>query len=267
MDSFLRGNFVFVGGKVSGNQRSITDLTQNFNFETDIYSFGINLNYDFDHLYKKRSGFVQPFISLGVSTFIFNSKTDLNGSYFDEETRQIINNVPYNYWSDGSIRSIPEDNTIEMPYMMKRDFIYETPLKEIDWGAEDYADYGFAVPAEVGLDMHFTDRLTLRVSNTFFFTFSDNIDHVSSKNTRGIRGNTMPDFFNYTSVSLHMDLFSSKKNLTLEMFYRDVDYDYDMFFGDEDVDGVFDGWDNCLGTLPGHRLIHLVARLMLMKMG
>lgn len=248
---FIRGNFFFIGGKLTGNKRSTTNLSENFNFQTDIYAFGINLNYDFDHLYKKRYGFVQPFISLGIETFLFSSKTDRFGSYFNAETGRVTD-VEYNYWTDGTIRSIPQSEiSTSFDHLMKRDYTFETPIKEIEWGLGDYPEYAFSVPFEIGLDMHISNRLTLRISNSFHFTFTDNIDHVSSKNTSGIIGDRMNDMFNYTSISIHLDLFSSKKILTLERFFRDMDYDYTMFYGDEDVDGIFDGWDNCPGTPAG----------------
>lgn len=252
---FLRGSFFFIGGKITGNERTYNDVTRNFNFQTDIYTFGINMNYDFDHLYKKKYGFVQPFISFGIETLLFNSKTDLLGSYRDPETGRLVEDVPYQYWTNGTIHYVEESPSIDRDkYFMKRDFIYETPVKDIDWGVEDYPVYAFAVPVEIGLDMHISDRLTLRISNSFHFTFTDNIDHVSSENTSGIIGDKKPDFFNYTSFSIHLDLFSSKKILTLERFFRDVDYDYTMFYGDEDVDGIFDGWDNCPGTPAGAKI-------------
>ncbi len=246
---YFRTNFYFMGGKLTGNERSITNLQRNFNFQTDIYTFGINLNYDFDHLYKSRYGLVQPFVSVGIETVLFNSKTDSLGSYTDPESGVVYHNVPYYYWTDGTIRNLPEQpgNTLNS-VRMDRDFIYETPIKEKDWGLENYPEYAFSIPVEFGLDMHISNRLTLRVANSFHFTFTDNIDHVSSKNTSGIIGNKNIDWFNFTYVSLHLDLFSSKKTLKYELFFRDVDYDYSVFYGDEDNDGVFDGWDDCPGT-------------------
>ena len=246
---FFRANFYFIGGKLTGNERSITNLSHNFNFQTDIYSFGINLNYDFDHLYKKRYGLVQPFVAVGIETVLFNSKTDSLGSYNDPETGARYNNVPYYYWSDGTIRNLPEQPAnLYHSVIMQRDYTYETPIKEKEWGLGNYPEYAFSIPLEFGLDMHISNRLTLRVANSFHFTFTDNIDHVSSKNTSGIIGDKKIDWFNFTYVSLHLDLFSSKKTLKYELFFRDVDYDYSVFYGDEDNDGIFDGWDNCPGT-------------------
>ncbi len=249
---FIKANFYFIGGKLTGNKRSVDDLTRNFNFQTDIYAFGVNLNYDFDHLYKKRYGLVQPFIAIGFETVIFNSKTDLYGSYFNTETGTLETDVLYHYWSDGTIRNL-EELPVNMynSKLMQRDFVYETPIKTMDWGAGDYPEYAFSVPLDIGLDMHISNRLTLRVANSFHYTFSDNIDHVSSKNTSGIIGDDLTDWFNYTYVAIHLDLFSSAKTLTMERLFRDIDYDYSVFYDDEDNDGWPDGWDQCPGTPIG----------------
>jgi len=249
---FFRANFYFIYGKLVGEKRSIYDLTQNFNFQTDLYVFGLNINYDFDHFYKKRYGVIQPFVSLGIETILFNSKTDLFGSYKDPETGRIITNAPYYHWSDGTIRNLPEapENQVRS-VLMRRDYIYETSVKDINWGLGDYNQYTFAIPFEFGFDFHLSQRLTFRIANSLHFTLTDKIDHVSYKNKSGIIGDKKLDWFNFAYVSIHLDLFSSKKVITLERFFRDVDYDYSVLYGDEDGDGVFDAWDNCPGTPPG----------------
>lgn len=254
---YFKANFYFMGGKLTGNKRSTLDLTQNFNFQTDIYTFGVNVNYDFDHLFRKKYSLVQPFVSIGVETVLFNSKRDVTGSYYDAETQSIVREIPYNYWSDGTIRNLPQlpENQFTS-IIMERDYIFETPIKkDLDWGLGNYPEYAFSLPFEIGLDMHVSNRITLRLANSFHYTFTDNIDHVSSKNNPDIPGviigNKRTDWFNFTYISLHFDLFSSKKMLTMQRLFRDVDYDYSILFGDEDNDLVPDGWDDCPGTPPG----------------
>jgi hypothetical protein len=72
---YFQANFFFIGGKITGNERSEIDLTRNYNFQTDLLIFGINVNYDFDHLYKRYSRF-HPFISIGFETMNFSPKYD-----------------------------------------------------------------------------------------------------------------------------------------------------------------------------------------------
>ncbi|MBN2487205.1 MAG: hypothetical protein JXB34_14620 [Bacteroidales bacterium] len=231
---YIRANFFFLTGSLSGNERSTTNLNRNLNFKSDLLLFGINLNYDFDNLYKTYRK-VHPFISVGLETFTFESKTDSFG----------YENVRYHYWPDGSIRNLPEGSAGSA--IIKRDYTYETGLRENDWGVGNYPQYSFGVPIDAGIDFWISDRVLFRVGAAYHFVFTDNIDHVSSKNTRGVIGNKQMDNFMYSYVSLHLDLFSSDKTIKWEKMFADVEWDPTLM-GDEDADGYFDGWDNCPNT-------------------
>lgn len=232
---FVRANFYFMKGTLSGNEKSSTDLTRNMNFRSDLLLFGLNLNYDFDNFYKTYRK-VHPYISLGIETFTFDSRSDMSASIGGEE-------VPYNYLSDGSIRTQPNLNAP----LIKRDYTYETSLRELDWGQGNYAQYGFGVPVDVGIDFWLADRVLFRVGTAYHLVFTDNIDHVSSKNTSGVIGDKRNDDFMFSYISLHLDLFSSDKTLKWEKLFAEVEFDPTLM-GDEDGDGYFDGWDNCPGT-------------------
>lgn len=248
----FKADFFFMGGKINGNERSFSNPMDNFNFETSIYNFGFDINYDFDHLYKKKDRRIHPFISIGFSTMLFNSKTDSSGTYWDPDLKEEISSKYY-YWTDGTIRNMSETAPdIDISRIMKRDFTYETPLRKYDWGLGNYPEYAFVIPFSFGIDMMLSDRLMIRIGNSFCYTFSDVIDHVSSKNTSttgkiGKKGN---DMFNYTYVTFHLDLFSSAKTLKIDRLFRDMEFD-PMLFGDEDNDGFLDGWDECPGTPLG----------------
>ncbi len=246
-----RADFFFIGGTLNGNERSYTNPLHNFNFQTSIYDFGFDINYDFDHFYKKKNRRIHPFISLGFSTMLFNSRVDSLGRFYDADHGQYIDDVKYNYWTDGTIRNIPQsygDNSLG--HVMKRDFTYESPLRQNDWGLGKYAEYAFVIPFDFGIDMQISDRMMLRLGNSFCYTFSDVIDHVSSKNKSGRIGKKGYDMFNFTYVSFHLDLFSSAKTLKIERLFREMEFD-PMLFGDDDNDGWMDGWDQCPGTPLG----------------
>ncbi|MBN2480743.1 MAG: hypothetical protein JXB19_03315 [Bacteroidales bacterium] len=246
----LKADFYFMGGKINGNERSYTNPPDNFNFQTSIYNFGFDINYDFDHLYRKKDRRIHPFISIGFSTMLFNSKTDSIGSYFDPALESDISSRYY-YWTDGTIRNMPQTAAnVNISRIMKRDFTYETPLREHDWGLGQYPEYAFVIPFDFGIDMMLSDRLMIRLGNSFCYTFSDVVDHVSSKNTSGKIGKKGNDMFNFTYVSFHLDLFSSAKTLRIERLFREMEFD-PMLFGDEDNDGWMDGWDDCPGTPLG----------------
>jgi hypothetical protein len=244
---YYKVEFFFLGGKISGNERSYTDINKNFNFQTDIYNFGIDLNYDFDHFYRNKDSRVHPFISLGIGTLLFNSRTDSIGISYDDISGSYVP-AKYNYWSDGTIRDVPQTISDEsLSHLMNRDFNYETPLRKTDWGLGQYTQYGFAVPIDVGIDMQLSNRLMIRLGHSFTYTFTDNIDHVSSKNKTGRVGKKGNDMFNFTYLTFHLDLFSSKKTFTINRYFRDMELDL-MIMGDEDNDGWVDVMDDCPAT-------------------
>lgn len=246
----LRADFFFMGGRINGNERSFSNPVENFNFQTSIYNFGFDINYDFDHLFKKKDRRIHPFVSVGLATTLFNSRADSIGTYYDSELQADVHSR-YHYWNDGTIRNLPQSAAnIDASRLMKRDFTYETALRGYDWGLGKYAEYAFVIPVDFGIDMSLSDRLMLRIGNSFCYTFSDAIDHVSQGNTSGRIGKAGYDFYNYSYVSMHLDLFSSAKTLRIERLFREMEFD-PMLFGDEDNDGWMDGWDDCPGTPLG----------------
>ena len=242
---YYKGNFYAMTGSLTGNERSYSDPMRNLNFKSQVYVFGVNVSYDFDHFYKKYRK-LHPYISLGLETLTFDSKIDSIGVYNGEEYR-------YNYWNDGTIRIQPQNTSLansDVP-MIQRDYDYETPLRQTDWGLGAYPQYTFAVPLEIGLDYQVGDRVLFQFGFAYHLCLSDNIDHVSSKNTSGVIGKKGNDNFTYTYFSLHLDLFSEDKTLDWEKLYADIDIDYTIFYVDEDNDGIFDGFDDCVGTPYG----------------
>ncbi|MCG8698018.1 MAG: DUF6089 family protein [Bacteroidales bacterium] len=243
-DRRYKGNFYFMLGSLTGNERSYDKPERNMNFEATINIYGINFNYDFRHAIKGYSK-LHPFVSIGAEMMTFTSKTDSFALVEGVNTK-------YNYWKDGTIRNIDESSLLRYDpnfelRQVKRDYSYETPLKETDWGLGDYNNYTFAIPLEVGLDYQVSDRVMLRFGVSYHFNFTDNIDHVSSKNTSGVIGDKRNDDFMFTYLALHLDFFSQKRMLEMEKFFADVELDMTLI-GDEDDDGIFDGWDDCLGT-------------------
>jgi len=238
---YFKTNFALIIGTLTGNEQSMDSL-YNRNFSSDIISFGLNVHYDFRHFIKKSP--VHPFISLGLENISFNSKTDLTTDWKDQK------GVPYHYWSDGTIRNISEkDKGVLTSEIIKRDYKYETDLRSFNNG--DYSQNTFAIPLDIGVDFAVSDRVNLRIGQSYHFTFTQNIDGVSSKNTNpAYKGNGKNDMFTMTYFTLHLDLFSDAKTITINKLFAEVDFDYAMF-GDEDNDGVRDLMDKCFGTPPG----------------
>jgi len=233
-------NFFLLTGEVTGNERSISSLERNLNFKSSITAFGINLEYNFGHLIKKESPVISPFFSAGFEPFMFSAKGDL---FRDADA--------YHYWTDGTIRDIPEssENIIRNKVLM-RDWVYETDLRDADlYGLGSYSQFSFAIPFDAGIDFNVSPRLKFRLGASFHLTFTDLIDNVSSEGA-GIVGNKPNDHFMFSYVSLHFDLFSEPKTRTEELLFAELDdFDY-MMFDDDDGDGVLNGADECPGT-PG----------------
>ncbi len=235
-----RLNFFMLYGKLTGNERSYTDLERNLNFQSEIINFGLNFEYTFNHIFRPGS-WITPFVSVGAESFQFNSKADL----LDSQGR------PYNYWSDGTIRDIPENapNSHES-VMIQRNYVYETDLRSANfYGVGNYPQIAFAIPVDYGLDFRISDRVNMRLGSSMHFAFTDMIDNVSSTGS-GITGNNRNDRFSYSYVTFHLDLFSDPKTITVERLYADIEFDYTLI-EDEDGDGVFDFWDKCPNTPPG----------------
>ena len=234
-------NFSLLFAEVTGNERSYLDLDRNLNFHSTINAFGVGVEYNFGHLFKKESPVLRPFVSIGFEPFLFSAKGDL--------WRE---NVAYHYWSDGTIRNISEaEGDFMRSEVLMRDWDYETDLREADlYGLGNYRQFSFAVPIDFGLDFNISERMKMRLGTTFHLTFTDLIDNVSSEG-EGVTANSANDHFAFTYVGLHLDLFSEPKVRTEELLFAELDdFDY-LMFEDEDGDGIVDGVDECLGTPEG----------------
>jgi hypothetical protein len=234
-------NFFLLAGEVTGNERSVVNLKRNLNFNSSITAFGINLEYNFGHLYKNGSPVLQPFISAGFAPFMFSAKGDL---YRDADA--------YHYWSDGTIRNIPETSgNIFGNEVLMRDWIFETDLRDADlYGLGNYSQFSFAIPIDAGVDFNVSNRMKFRLGTSFHLTFTDLIDNVSWQG-EGIVGDKADDHFMFTYVGLYLDLFSEPKTRTEELLFAELDdFDY-MMFDDDDGDGVLNVADECPETPTG----------------
>lgn len=238
LNPYLKLNFGITYGKLTGNAFT---PQKNINFLSEVLVGGISLSYNFHQLIKKPSR-VMPFISLGIESFEFNSKADMYDA----------NGNLYNYWSDGTIRNIPEIQGDEMnSVILQRDYKYETDLrdKNLD-GLGKYPQIAFAFPIDLGFEFNFTDRVSMRIGTTYHFTFNNNVDNVSEKGEGSRKGNKSGDKFLVTYVTLHYDLFSPPKLSALEQHYTDVEFS-SIDAEDEDGDGVVDLWDESPETPAG----------------
>ncbi len=242
LTDYLQLNFYALFGKLGANER-LTANNRNLNFQSQINAGGAQLLYNFGNfLPKKRTA--SPYISLGIESFEFLSKTDAYDQYGNK----------YYYWADGSTRNIAENSAnASDAIIIHRDYKYESDVREMNLdGFGKYPERSFAIPIGVGAIFNINDFLTFKLGATMHFTFTDYIDGVTSKSTGNRTGNSKNDNFMMTSFSLNYN-FGTKKNdpkYNHEEEYEGVDF-LALENGDEDNDGVLDLKDSCLGTPSG----------------
>jgi len=231
----LQLTFYTMFGKLGENERLTGDI-RNINFESQIKLGGIHLSY----IFLPHNKIASPFISTGFESFEFLSKTDL----YDQ------NGNEYYYWSDGSIRSIPQNApNASNAKILERNYSYESDVRKLNNGT--YKEQSFAIPIGVGVIMHLTSRCDLKIGTTLHCTFTDYIDGITSKGIGNMKGNSANDKFLMTAFSLHYVL--PTRGGEKETGYEE-DGGEDLFAfetDDSDNDGVVDFKDSCQGTPAG----------------
>ncbi len=233
-------NFNFMVGKLSGNEYSYSDISRNLNFETGLYSIGLNMEYRFGHFFPK-DALVRPYVSLGLENINFSAKGDLEDKNGNE----------YHYWSDGTIREA-EESSVGVSPIIYRDFEYETDLRLREYrefGLGGYSQRAFSIPLGAGLLFMISERAFFSLGMSYHYTLTDMLDNVAFEGTfiQGLKGN---DSYIFSHLSLHFDLFSDPTTRTVDLLYADVEFD-PLFFDDEDGDFVLDVTDRCPGTPYG----------------
>lgn len=223
---------------VAYGRMSARDRDQQLNFSSEVVTFNLHATYNFSSILRP-GRFLNPFLSVGVGAINFDAKGDLQ----DE------NGVTYNYWSDGTLRSLPDlPGNADNADILRPDYVYETDLRKANLDSlGNYAQFAFAIPVTFGLNFRVSPRSNIRLSSTFSYAFTDLIDNYSHKGVEGRRGDKLNDMYLFTAVSYHFDFFSPKK--TKKSRYDDMEFA--SMEGDSDGDGVEDILDQCPGTPKG----------------
>ncbi len=239
---FYTLNLLFIYGRVSANERSVTDLSRNLNFQSDLITFGVNVEYNFDHLIKRNKS-IRPFISAGIENIQFTPKGDLYNAQ----------GTFYHYWSDGTIRDIPPTSSdITTSVLINRDYTYETDLRQRErdlYGLGSYSKNTFAIPVDIGLNFKVSERIYFKLGTSLHYTFTDFLDNVSNEGT-SVKGKKGNDILSYNYFTLHFDLFSEPKTIIVEKMFAELEFD-EVMLDDEDGDFVLDAVDECPGTPYG----------------
>lgn len=230
-------NVNIASGNMSGCERSYADTSKNLNFETSLFNIGFNVEYAFGNIFQGERK-IRPFISLGAEYISMGSiKTDIKDKNGDR----------YIYYPDGTIRV--------GDLVVTRDYNYETNIRDLEgfYGRDKSFDKTTAaIVADAGLDFKVSNRVALRLATSLHYTFTDDLDAISNKNTSGRIGDSKMDMFSFTYVSMNIDLFSDSKTKMIESLFADVSGDIDYaWFTDSDNDGVLDMTDDCPNTPKG----------------
>lgn len=240
---WLEADLYALHGRLGVNERS---LTRNLNFESRITIGGFQLRYNFLQLLNPDRQ-VEPYINLGFESVEFLTKTDL----YDGAGRA------YNYWSDGTIRDLPENapNASEA-VLIERDYTYESDVRELNAdGFGKYLERTWAIPVGIGARMDLGNNVDLRIGTTMHFTFTDLVDGVTEKSVGDRAGTTGNDRFLYTSVSLGYTIPMKRKERKTRMSpLSSEELDLIVLNDDEDGDGVTDINDECPHTPAGSRV-------------
>jgi hypothetical protein len=215
-------------GKLADSERS---KTRNVNFQSKIIQTDLNLEIHFDNdlSLKPRNVFVAPYVFVGFGYLKFDpyeDRTDKNG-------------LTYNYWNDGSIRSMPQgDINAAYATILHRDYSYETKLTD---STTNYPRATFAVPLGIAFNLKMLDNFSANIGGAYYFTFTDWIDNVKNgKNDRYI----------FANVSLQYTFTKRIKEGSNSKSYENIDFSL-LDKSDTDEDGIPDNDDLCQGTPKG----------------
>ena len=194
-------NLFLLGGRFFGEENS---LARNLNFQSQIFNEGLILRYNFGPNDPYKYTRITPFIGAGVGFLSYVTKSDLKDA----------NGVAYNYWTDGSIRSLPQNSpNAENATLLNRDYIYETQV-----GSGNTVTF----PINLGFKFQVTPNIFVRLETTFNFTMTSDIDYVQ---VGQFVGNHHYDNFLYSAITLNYDFGALTKPSKYKVDYKDVDYD------------------------------------------
>jgi hypothetical protein len=236
---WLEGGLYVLHGRLAVNERS---AQRNLNFESRVTVGGFQLRYNFHQILSPRR-VVEPYVTLGFESVEFLSKTDL----YDAQGNA------YNYWSDGSIRNIPEGApNASDAVVIARDYSYETDVRELNAdGFGKYLERTWAIPVGIGARMDLGGGFDLRLSTTMHHTLSDLIDGVTDQSLGERAGDGRNDRFLYTSVSLGFAIPIERRVKMPKTPLSKEELDLIVLNEDLDGDGVPDFRDRCPDTPIG----------------
>ncbi len=192
------------------------------NFKATGNAIGIDLSYH--SFYKKR---VSVELGAGIEKLLFNLSEDLQ----DEQGE------PFYYWSDGTIRNMPQTFTnLFIAKQVTRDYKYST----------DEGNFkSLLASLSADLNLRISRRLAANFRSTLFLPLQGKLDNIKSPSAAFL-------FFNRVGVTSY---FGKAPRQTENPRYKDVDFQA-LEMQDTDGDGVKDFKDRCPDTPKGVKVDH-----------
>lgn len=241
---YLSLNFSALFGEIKVDERKYNKF---YNFDSDIFAGGLGVEYNFDQFLPKER-VITPFVSVGIEMLEFSPKSDIKN-----RSGQF-----YNIWSDGTIRSLPENSpNAENAQIITRDYVYESELSEENFNSRGFEKKAISFPVGAGIIMKLNDQFDFKLGASYYFTNSDYIDGFSpatpSKYFGGNDAASSNDKFLFASFSISYnfqkvpggeDLYSPERTPRPDEYIDYAEYDNSDF----DKDGVIDFLDKCPNT-------------------
>jgi outer membrane protein OmpA-like peptidoglycan-associated protein len=161
--NYLQGDFL-------ANDRDNSRLDRSLNIQTELQSANTMFVY-YPFAIRRRTNPLQPYIAAGLGYSYFKPYSNLKNS----------NNQLYFYWTDGTIRNMPEGSpNPENAEILTQDDTYETRLDK----RNDFNNHSLTIPLSLGLDYRLTSRINLSAELLISYHLSDHLDgyELGSKN-------------------------------------------------------------------------------------
>jgi len=246
INPFYTFGFRFCYGTLQG-EKFTTEPNEHFNFQTQMMTFGVNLQYNFSHINfigQNEDRKLTPFVQVGLEFMNYETLGDM-----------MKGDANYHYWSDGSIHLVEELPENSLSPAIPRDYDYETSLTEENYVEAPPSSMNIGIPIDIGLTLKMSPKASLRLGYSYHLAFTDMIDNIGTQGEKfddypERKGQSGGDNYSYTYISFNLDLFSrTTEQQQLQFLELDAGGIYD--FWDMDGDFVMDEYDECPFTPAG----------------
>ena len=148
---------------------------RSLNFKASIHDVNTSFVLYFGHNTKKqRPPFLNAYLRAGIGVGYF----DVNGDI------RAANGDFYYYWSDGTIRSLPQNDPYSFTaQIVERDYTYETNLRK-QAVEKSYNRFKWQIPVALGLKMRLGSAAAFILEAQYTYAMTDYLDNVGDEKIR-----------------------------------------------------------------------------------